>query len=195
MKANLYDFDKTVFPADSETIFWLYCLKKQPKLLRFLPGQIISMFRFALKLGDTDKMKSKLFGFLKAVDSEKMVQAFWDENFNKIYLFFVNRDTFLPTVVCSASPEFLLQPVCEKLGVQKLIGTKMNPKTGEISGRNCKGKEKVIRITAELPEYSFISVYSDSIKHDGPIFALGERNFKATKGKIEEIHINGNDEK
>jgi phosphoserine phosphatase len=195
MEADLYDFDKTVFPTDSETIFWLYCLKKQPKLLRFLPGQIVSMVRFSLKLGDTDKCKSKLFGFLRAVDSEKMVKAFWEENIKKIYPFFLNRDTSLTTVVCSASPEFLLQPVCEKLGVQKLIGTRMNPKTGEISGHNCKNNEKVIRIAAELPEYNFNRVFSDSLKHDGPIFALGERNFKATKGIIEEIHINGNDEK
>jgi phosphatidylglycerophosphatase C len=188
MKANLYDFDKTVFPTDSETIFWLFCLKRQPGLLRFLPGQIVSMLRFSLKLGDTDKMKSKLFGFLKAVDCEKMVQAFWDENYKHIYPFFIKRDTALPTVVCSASPEFLLQPICEKLGVQKLIGTKMNPKTGEISGRNCKGKEKVSRIASEFPDYTFNCVYSDSIKHDGPIFALGERTFKATKGTITEIH-------
>lgn len=189
MKANLYDFDKTVFPADSETVFWLFCLKKQPKLLRFLPCQIISMIRFSLKLGDTDRMKSKLFGFLKAIDSEKMVESFWAENDKHIYPFFINRDTSLPTVVCSASPEFLLKPICERLGVQKLIGTKMNPETGEISGRNCKGKEKVKRISAELPDYNFYCVYSDSIKHDGPILALGERNFKATKGKIEEINI------
>ena len=188
MKANLYDFDKTVFPTDSETVFWLFCLKNQPKLIRFLPGQIISMIRFTLKLGDTDQMKSKLFGFLKAVDSEKMVESFWNENRGKIYPFFINRDKALPTVVCSASPEFLLRPVCERLGVEKLIGTNMNPKTGEISGRNCKGKEKVNRISAELPDYSFYCVYSDSLKHDGPIFALGERNFKAVKGNITEIN-------
>ncbi len=190
MKANLYDFDKTVFPTDSETVFWLFCLKKQPKLLRFLPGQIISMIRFSLKLGDTDKMKSKLFGFLKSVDSEKMVEAFWNENYKKIYPFFINRNKALPTVVCSASPEFLLKPICERFGVEKLIGTKMNPKTGEISGHNCKSKEKVNRISAEIPDYSFYCVYSDSIKHDGPIFALGEKNFKASKGNIEEIYIN-----
>lgn len=188
MKANLYDFDKTVYPTDSETVFWLFCLKKQPGLLRFLPGQIVSMIRFSLKLGDTDKMKSKLFGFLKAVDSEKMVEAFWDENNKKIYPFFINRDKALPTVVCSASPEFLLRPICDKLGVDKLIGTRMNPKTGEIQGRNCKSKEKVNRISAELPDYSFYCVYSDSLKHDGPIFSLGERNLKAKKGIITEIH-------
>lgn len=190
MKANLYDFDKTIFPTDSETIFWLFCLKKHPKLLRFLPGQMINMIRFSLKLGDTDKLKSRLFSFLKAVDSEKMVQDFWDENDKYIYPFFISRDTSLPTIVCSASPEFLLQPICDKLGVEKLIGTRMNPQTGEIAGRNCKSTEKVYRIEEEIPDYSFYCVYSDSLKHDGPIFALGERNFKATKGKIEEIFIN-----
>lgn len=189
MKANLYDFDKTVFPTDSETIFWLFCLRKQPGLIRFLPSQIVCMLRFSLKLGDTDKMKSKLFGFLKAVDSEKLVKQFWDENLIKIYPFFLTRDTGLPTVVCSASPEFLLQPICERLGVEKLIGTKMNPKTGEIQGHNCKGKEKVLRIKAEIPDHSFYCVYSDSIKHDGPILALGERTFKATKGNLTEIFI------
>jgi hypothetical protein len=151
------------------------------------------MIRFAFKLGNTDKMKSKLFGFLKAIDSEKMVKAFWDENSKQIYPFFLDRDKSLPTVICSASPEFLLQPICEKLGVNKLIGTKMNPKTGEIFGYNCKGNEKVQRIKAEIPDYSFHYVYSDSTKHDGPILALGEKSFKTTKGKIEELFINMNE--
>ena len=66
----------------------------------------------------------------------------------------------------------------------------MNPETGEISGQNCKGTEKVNRIKKEIPRYSFRHVYSDSLKHDGPILALGERAFKATKGKLKEISVN-----
>lgn len=189
MKANLYDFDKTVFPTDSETIFWLFCLKKQPSLLRYLPKQLFALIKFIFKIGDMDRNKSKLFSFLKSVDHKKMVEAFWEENEKHIYPFFVQRDRSLPTVVCSASPEFLLQSICDKFGVDILIGTRMNPNTGTIEGRNCKGEEKIRRIKAQIPEYEFDCVYSDSLKNDGPLFALGKRNFLVTGGKVKEINL------
>lgn len=195
MKANLYDFDKTVSPNDTGPAFWFFCVRKHPKILRYLPFQVISLMRYAFKLGDKSKMKANSFCFLKDIDGEKMAEEYWNENYKKIYSFFLPENRNLPAVVCSASPEFLLKPICERLQVHKMIGTIMDPKTGEITGQNCKNREKALRIAKELPGYSFYYVYSDSLKHDSSILALGERAFKATKGNIEEIFINRTDEK
>lgn len=187
MKADLYDFDKTVFPTDSETVFWLFCLKKHPKIAVLIPYQAASVLCFLLGLGNKSRMKGRFFCFLRMVNGEALAKQFWSKYHKKIYPFFRPENRKLPAVVCSASPEFFLRPVCERLEVEKLIATKMNPKTGEILWENCKGREKVRRIREELPGYEFESVYSDSLKNDKYIMELGKRRVWARRGKLKEI--------
>ena len=65
----------------------------------------------------------------------------------------------------------------------------MNPKTGKINGRNCKDKQKPLRLAEALPDAEFINVYSDSFKNDIYIFELGQRCFHARKGTLTEMTI------
>ena len=39
MRIDVYDFDGTIYDGDSTVDFWLYCLRRKPSLLRFLPHQ------------------------------------------------------------------------------------------------------------------------------------------------------------
>ncbi|NLB37488.1 MAG: HAD-IB family phosphatase [Clostridiales bacterium] len=189
MLANLYDFDKTVYPRDSGTDFFIYCLRKNPKLIKYLPKVAVSGIKFLMDFGDNDQNKSNLYCFVKGIFVQQLAKDFWDEHIDDIFPFFLPQNRKLPTVVCSASPVFLLKPICERLKVDVLIATEVDPRTGVIFGKNCKGHEKIVRIKKQLPEYEFENVYSDSIKHDKEILALGKRAFKATKGKLEEIDI------
>ena len=111
MKFDLYDFDETVFPVDSESVFYLFCLVRHPWLIVILPYQLVCLACFFLKIGG-DKMKGRFFCFLRFVNTEKMVKKFWEKNEKRIYPFFRPENRDLPAVVCSASPEFLLRPIC-----------------------------------------------------------------------------------
>lgn len=186
-KFDLYDFDKTVYPRDSETVFTFYCFLRRPYLLFLAPAVLTNLVLFSLGLGD--RFKGNCFSFLRFIDGEKMAREFWRSQEKRIYPFFLPENRKRPAVVCSASPEFLLRPVCEKYGVHALIATEMNPRTGKIDGRNCKDKIKPIRIARELPDAEFCDVYSDSLKNDVYIFRLGRRRFRAKKGVLKEISI------
>ena len=87
MKFDLYDFDKTVFPVDSESVFYLFCLVRHPWLIVILPYQLVCLACFFLKIGG-DKMKGRFFCFLRFVNTEKMVKKFWEKNEKRIYPFF-----------------------------------------------------------------------------------------------------------
>ena len=78
MKFDLYDFDKTVFPVDSESVFYLFCLVRHPWLIVILPYQLVCLACFFLKIGG-DKMKGRFFCFLRFVNTEKMVKNSWLE--------------------------------------------------------------------------------------------------------------------
>lgn len=182
--ADLYDFDKTVFPWDSGMRFWLFCLKKKPGLLRYLPAQAGGALRFLLHIGDSAQAKSGSLAFLKGIDAAQEAALFWEVNTRHIYPFFLPANRPRPAVVCSASPDVLLKPICERLDVENLICTQIDAGSGGIKGNNCKGAEKVRRLAQEAPQYRFINVYTDSVKNDAPMLALGEKAFLVKKGRI-----------
>ncbi len=188
MQYDLYDFDKTVYPTDSESVFWLFCLLRRPYIALCIPYQFFCLLCFQLNIGG-DAMKGRFFCFLRFLDGPKLARAFWKNQYRRIYPFFFPENRSRPCVVCSASPEFFLEPVCTRLGVTHLVATRMNPKSGRIEGLNCKGGEKVLRLHAQLPDAQFLDVYSDSLAHDAPIFALGKRNFLAEHGTLTEIPL------
>ena len=60
-------------------------------------------------------------------------------------------------LIISASPEFLLKPICGILGIKHLIASKVSPVDGKYTGKNCHGKEKVRR---------FKQLYNEKIEED-----------------------------
>ena len=76
----------------------------------------------------------------------------------------------------SASPRFLLEPVCAELGVRFLIASEVDPKTGVYSGVNCYGTEKVRRFYELFPDKTVDAFYSDS-QSDRPLRDIALRAF------------------
>jgi len=188
-KAYLYDFDNTICAGDAGSGFWLFCLVRNPWLIVFLPVQAIGSFCYMLGIFHKIQRKFSVYCFLRVIDSEKMVEKFWDKRQKRIFPFFLERKRDLPTVVCTASPDFIIKPICERLGVEKVIATKVNTKTGKMISKACKRSEKVIRLEEELPGCEFSEVYSDSLKNDIFILKLGQRAFHTVHGKVSEIQL------
>ena len=182
MEYDIYDFDKTVYPYDSETVFLFYSMLTHPLLWFLIPYQIVCITLYALGAGD--RFKGRCFAFLRFTDGEKLVEKFWKKQVKNIYPVFEKERRNYPTLVCSASPEYLVKPLCEKFGVEKVIATKADIKDGVIIGRNCIRQEKVRRIREELPDATFRKVISDDLQNDIHIFALGKECYKAEKGTL-----------
>lgn len=68
------------------------------------------------------------------------------------------------TIVVSASLEAYLLPLVETIGVDRVIGSKLEVQsgvlTGKLSGKNCYGPEKVARLQALLGDLSQYSIYA-----------------------------------
>ena len=162
MLADLYDFDKTVFDGESGE-FWLFCLKRHPSIIRFLPKQAAGLFgHYVFRKISKKHSKELFYSYLKAIDAEKEAELFWQEKADRMNDWFNPREHDVKTVVCSASPVFQIKPICDRLGVDLLIATRMNTSTGLIEGENCKSTEKVSRLK-KLPitnSVTFIRIIS-----------------------------------
>lgn len=183
MKANVYDFDKTIFDGDSTQKFYLYLLKKYPKIAIYLPMQFIYFIPFALKIIPKTLFKEKFYSCFKIIKNiDEDVLDFWEKNIGGIKKFYYEnkKDT---DIIISASPEFLLEPICKKLGIKYLIASKVDKKTGVYTGLNCYGKEKVKRLNLEMPNTEIDEFYSDSFS-DEPLAELAKKSYIVLGDKI-----------
>ena len=171
---NVYDFDNTILRGDSTARFCAFCLRRYPAVWADLPGQAVNGLLFGLRIRKKQVFKQRLLSFLKRIpDVDAAVAGFWELNFSRIKAFY--RETRRPDdVVISASPEFLIRPACEKLGIQSVMGSPVDKRTGAFSGPNCHGEEKVRRFREVYPEAQIDDFYSDS-HSDDPLARIARR--------------------
>lgn len=190
MMINAYDFDETIYDGDSSVDFYLYCLKKNKKVLLVLPTQIYGVLVYLLHIKDKTYFKEKVFSFLKKIqDVDSLVDSFWKEKESKIKDWYLNQKE-KSDVIISASPEFLLKPLEKKLKV-KIIATKVNKNTGRFESKNCHDYEKIKRYEQETGnKKNIFKFYSDSIKADKAMFQYAKEAYLVTGNKIERLNAN-----
>lgn len=178
MKIYLYDFDDTIYDGDSTVDFYKFSLKRQKALILYLPIQVLYLILYKMRIVKKKKFKSKFFSFLNSIkDIDSLILDFWNINEKKIKSFYVNKN-HENDVIISASPEFLLQPMVDKLKVKNLIATRVNIQTGDFESENCYGLEKVLRLEEIFPssDYSYEEMYTDSLS-DEPLLKISKKGF------------------
>lgn len=182
MSINIYDFDNTIYKGDCTIDFYLFCVRQNPLLIKYLPYQFLHFVLYVFKLESTTNFKSRFFVFLHGIDDvDKQVRLFWDGHYQKIKRWYLEKE-HSKDVIISSSPDFLLRPVFQKLKAHTLIATSINSATGIINGQNCKGQEKVIRLKQIITEHVVEETYTDSLS-DRPILALAKRPY-IVKGNV-----------
>lgn len=171
---NVYDFDNTILRGDSTARFFAYCLRRYPRMWRDAPAQAVNGLLFVLKLRKKQDFKQRMLHFLTLIgDVDAAVDGFWAANYARVKAWYPPRHRD-DDVVISASPEFLIRPACQKLGVTCVIGSPVDKRTGHFLGPNCHGAEKVSRFHARFPGAGIDEFFSDS-RSDAPLARLAKR--------------------
>lgn len=180
---NAYDFDLTVFRPDSSYAFYCYCLRHFAfAVIPTMPGSVLGAVRYFSHRITAKQLKEQLFSFLPAIgDIDGAVEGFWRENERRLQSWYLAQRRE-DDVIISGSPEFLLRPVCDRLGI-RLIATPMDKKTGKINGLNCHDSEKVRRFSAQYPGEHIESFYSDSLA-DEPMARLADKAYLVRKDRL-----------
>jgi phosphoserine phosphatase len=169
----VYDFDKTVFRRESSFLFFRYCVRKHPGLLKHLPRMGWFALLAKLKRCTLTRFKEEFHRYLSSLsDTEELLRSFWDRYERCIPAWL---PPLLPRggLVISASPEFLVEGLCSRLGL-RVMGTRMDIRSGAITGHNCRGEEKTRRFRREYPDAEVEAFYSDSLA-DSPMAALAKK--------------------
>ena len=177
---DVYDFDKTIYRKDSTIDFFLFCLRRHPAVALSLPRTLCAAVPFLLGRRSKTAFKQVFFRFLRRLEQvDDDVALFWRTHKDRL------AGPCAPQpddMVISASPEFLLAPICKENG-WLLIASRVDPKTGVYEGENCLGEEKVRRFRELFPDESIAVFYSDSYS-DAPLAAIAQRAFLVRKGAL-----------
>ena len=178
---NLYDFDETIYNSDSTRDFCIYLYLHHPRTLLYLPKQLAALAGYMSGKLDKTEFKERYFSMFKAVpDIHDEVEKFWDKHDYNLCRYYPGQARH-DDVVISASPYFIVAPLCYRLGITHIIASNVNPETGEFIGENCYGEEKVRRFLAAGYDPEEVEcVYSDSLS-DTPMADLGKKYFIVTK--------------
>lgn len=170
---NVYDFDKTIYIHDSSVDLVFYLLGKKPWLFfPYLPKALRGVFRYKVLGKSKEVMKEDLFSIFSYFDDrEKLIEEFWDCHEKGIKSFYLlqKKDDDL---IISASPAFLIGPICKRLHIQALASP-LDIDTLRYSGNNCHGEEKVKRFR-EYTREEVNEFYSDSLS-DSPMAQIAKK--------------------
>lgn len=170
----MYDFDKTIYPKDSSIEFYFYNLKKHPDIILLWPMQALALLMYKFKKITKTEMKTLFYRYFEWIPNiEQNVIDFWEKNKHMMNAYYLNQKDS-SDVIISASPEFLLKPICDELGVT-LIASIVDKNSGR-SQENCYGEEKPRRFRALYPHQSIESFYSDSLSDD-PMAQISKKSY------------------
>jgi phosphatidylglycerophosphatase C len=172
---NVYDFDNTIYRGDSSVDFFRHCASKYPRIYFSALASAPWFLLMLLGLADKTRVKQRFYRYLRLVpDVFEEVERFWlthDQNLKDWY-FAIKREDDL---IISASPEFLLLPLMNRLELS-MLASRVTPETGLYEGLNCHGEEKVRRMREAYPETQIDSFYSDSM-NDLPLAKLARKAY------------------
>lgn len=180
----LFDFDGTLIPGDSIAAYARFARKRKAMTIGEYAGAIWAALQYLLGRMDARASKSAALSFRKRMgekEREALDRAFVTEILlprvypeGKKCLISHKKEGRLPVLV-TASTENYMRVVAEALGFSAVLATPLNP-DGSV-GENCRGEEKVRRISAWLREqgiradFAASYAYGDS-KSDLPMMRL-----------------------
>ncbi|CAI8902201.1 MULTISPECIES: HAD family hydrolase [unclassified Chryseobacterium] len=174
-KLYCFDFDGTLTYKDTMFMYLKFydSTKYRIQFLRHVPLFIL----LKLKLAETEKVKKSFIGsILKGQTQEKIEQKsklFFEQHYPKIVrenaLDFINNIDHNNTqsLLVTASLDIWVKPFAQALKME-LVSTRAEFKngvfTGNFVGKNCNGKEKLVRIKEEINDskYDKIIAFGDT---------------------------------
>lgn len=165
-KLYCFDFDGTLTYKDTMFMYLKFYdpIKFQIQFLKHVPLFVL----LKLKLAETEKVKKSFIGsILKGQTKEKIEKKskqFFEEHYPKIirenaldFIQNIDRDN-TQSLLVTASLDIWAKPFADAFKM-KLVSTKAEFQngvfTGNFIGKNCNGKEKLVRIKAEIKDHKY----------------------------------------
>ena len=186
---NVYDFDNTIYKGESAIDFFVYYLKRDPKLLAYVPKVMVALFRYKARKISIDEALSEYGALVEEYcrsieDLQGDIVKFWDININKIKPFYeeIRKDD---DVILSAGFDVVLEEMGRRTGIKNIVSTETDREKFRIINF-CFRENKVKAFRARYPDAVIENFYTDSL-NDQPIIDLARNAYLVKGDKITKI--------
>lgn len=185
---RVLDFDNTVYDGESIVDFYLFSLKYNFKVIKFMPIVIISLVKYKLNRITYDKLMEIAEKYATSYvnsfeDIPKMVSIFWDKNIKKIKKWYKVRED---DVLLTASFDIIMDELCRRLKIKRCICSEFDLATKETKYLNF-GKNKKEIFLKQFGENTVIDEFYADHKADKPMFELSKKAFLVKGNKIKQV--------
>lgn len=137
-------------------------------------------------LNVTDNL-SLFYVFLRSLKGDKKyIKEFCDLQMKNICKWYLSQKETTDVIV-SASPEFLIKELCDRLGV-RCIASKVDYTTGKYFKKSCKGKQKLIQFKEKFPDEIIGKSYGNS-KSDMYMILEGKEGYMVKNISIDKFEM------
>ena len=176
---NVYDFDKTIFPTDCSIDFFIWCMKRHPKLFfTFAPKVVKNLIKRKIGKMPEYLMQREFFCYLTLIDDfDEQIERYWDKNEKRIAPWYLAQKR-PDDLIISASPDCIIGPIAKRLGVN-YMATEYDREFGVYLNNMMYAREKARYII----DHGFPMIenfYSDSLA-DTPLALCAEKAHLVTK--------------
>ncbi len=186
---NVYDFDNTIYDGESAIDFFVYFLKKDLSLLKYVPSVIKALFAYKARKITIDvaleRYASLVEDYCRNIDDfQAETEKFWDKHMHKIKPFYsqIRKDD---DVILSAGFDIVLEEIGRRLGIKNIVATTIDRQNFKIVDF-CFRENKVKAFKSRYPDAVIENFYTDSL-NDQPIIDIAQNAFLVKGNKIKKI--------
>lgn len=188
-RMNVYDFDNTIYKGESVVDFFLYFLKRDPKLLSYIPKVVKALTDYKAQKISIDEAMAEygviVENYCSTIDNlEEHIKKFWDKNINKIkpFYFDIRKDD---DVILSAGFDVVLAEMGKRTGIKNIVSSETDLKNSKILNL-CFRENKVKAFKEKYPDAVIENFYTDSL-NDQPIIDIAQNAYLVKGDKITKI--------
>ena len=183
---TVYDFDNTIYDGESTFDYFLFCMKRHPRLVKWFFTMVSGLVRYKLCRISREELltlaEKCMFSMLAVCpDYDALAEAFWNKNIRKIKLFYLAQID-KEDVIATASFDYLILPCMRRLGLKNVICSTADLKNGKIT-RLCFRENKPKLFKQLFPGQTVHAFYTDSL-NDRPMMQFAEKSFLVRGKKV-----------
>ena len=186
---NVYDFDNTIYDGESVFDFFLFCVKKQKRLILYFPMLLKNLFKYKAGKLTIDGLYEEASKLTKEIirnreNADAYISEFWSINAHKLKKEFLDK-LKSDDVIITASPVILISAISDKLKTENIIGSRIDMDTGRMEFA-CFRQNKITAFKESYPDAVIDEFYTDSL-NDMPLAELSNKAYLIKKGKAPQL--------
>lgn len=156
MRYRVFEFEKTVYKGNLAFDFFLFCLKQDKKLWKYVLILLYQFILFRFHRIAEEKFYISFFSFLKKKEKiDDLILKFWDSHYNKLYWPQSSKENWFISVL----PLQLIEPALKEFGFQHVTATNYDFYSASLSGEIMKGTDLSKTLKEEMKKNKIDKFY------------------------------------